>query len=104
MIVRTWRTGVHPDRSLDYDEFAHARSRVMFAHAHGCIGVFFTHDSLEARAVITLWKSLEHIEALEHSAKYAETVAALMATGALTGSQTVELLHVDDYWLPNPLD
>jgi hypothetical protein len=42
LIVRIWRTGVDPDRALEYREFAQSRSLPMFRNQPGFRGVLFS--------------------------------------------------------------
>jgi hypothetical protein len=51
------------------------------------------------RAVITLWHDQDAVDALDHSADYRATVAAIEATGFLRAPQTVEILPVDNAWV-----
>lgn len=98
MIVRVWRTGVDEERAAEYEAFAVGRSLPMFRRQDGCCGVFFVRTE-GGRAVITLWRDLEAVEALDESKDYLETVAAIKAEGFLEGAQSVEVMPVDSAWI-----
>jgi hypothetical protein len=49
--------------------------------------------------VITLWDDAEAAAALDASETYAETVAAIVATGFLRGESTVEVFDVEDFYV-----
>lgn len=93
MIVRIWRTGVDPARVAEYRAFAQGRSLPMFEQQDGFLGVLFT-ESGDDCAVVSFWRDEVAVDALARSGSYAETAAALGATGILRGEQTVEVLHV----------
>ena len=93
MIVRIWTTRVEPTRVDEYRSFAIERSLPMFREQDGFLGVMFTESELRF-AVISLWTDRRAAEALESSASYRATVAAITRAGFLTGSQGVEILDV----------
>jgi hypothetical protein len=93
MIARLWRTGIDPARGAEYDAFAAAHSRPMFAAVPGCLGAFFLGTG-EVRSVLSLWADAASIDALESSPLYRETVIRFQATGILREPQTVELFEV----------
>ena len=93
MIARLWQTRIDPARGADYDAFAGAHSRPMFAALPGCLGALFLGAG-EVRSVLSLWTDRASIEALESSVLYRETVARFQATGVLREPQTVELFEV----------
>jgi heme-degrading monooxygenase HmoA len=98
LIVRIWRTGVDPDRALEYREFAQSRSLPMFRNQPGFRGVLFSAAGA-VRIVITLWDDAEAAAALDASETYAETVAAIVATGFLRGESTVEVFDPEDFYV-----
>jgi hypothetical protein len=93
MIARLWQTGIDPARGAEYDAFAGAHSRPMFAALPGCLGAFFLGTG-GMRSVLSLWADRASIGALESSVLYRETVARFQATGVLREPQTVELFEV----------
>lgn len=93
MIVRIWRTGVDPARVDEFRAFAAERSLPMFERQEGFLGVLFTETEHDY-ATVSFWRDAASVDALGRSESYAETVAALVATGLLTGEQTVEVFHV----------
>jgi heme-degrading monooxygenase HmoA len=64
----------------------------------GFRGVLFSAAGA-ARIVITLWDDAEAAAALDTSETYAETVAAIVATGFLRGESTVEVFDVEDFYV-----
>jgi hypothetical protein len=50
--------------------------------------------------VLTLWDSLSDAEALENSARYQDTVAAILRTGFILGATPVILAPVEDPMCP----
>ncbi|HEV8382569.1 MAG TPA: hypothetical protein VGQ29_13365 [Gemmatimonadales bacterium] len=95
MILRIWRTGVDPGRWREYAEFEREHSLPMFRAQPGCRGVLFVRlPQGVGAAACSFWDDQESIEALKSSATYQATVARLLATGLLTGDQTVEILEV----------
>ena len=67
----------------------------MFRQQPGCRGVLFlrTTDGSGA-AALTLWEDQGAIERLANSPTYKATVARLVATGLLIGSQSIEVFRV----------
>jgi heme-degrading monooxygenase HmoA len=102
MIVRVWRTGLDESRAAEYDRFAMERSLPLFRRQPGLRGVLFTHSD-NGPAVITFWADRTAVDALESSAEYRETAAAISATGFLRSPQTVDVLEVDGGWIPSEL-
>jgi heme-degrading monooxygenase HmoA len=98
MIARIWSAEIDETRADEYREFAHARSLPMFRAQPGFAGVLFAAQGAQ-RAVITLWDKLAAAEALDHSATYRATVAALEATGVLRGDSAVEVLELEGVFL-----
>jgi hypothetical protein len=70
----------------------------LFRAQPGFAGVLFAAQGAK-RAVISLWDSLAAAEALDHSATYTATVAALEATGFLRGDSAVEVLELEGIFL-----
>jgi hypothetical protein len=54
-IARIWKTGVDPERALEYEQFAREVSLPMFQAQEGFEGVFMLRDGADC-TVITLWK------------------------------------------------
>ncbi|MCB8818997.1 antibiotic biosynthesis monooxygenase family protein [Microvirga rosea] len=97
MKCRIWRTQVIPGRFEDYERFARETSLPMFQSQTGYRGVIMAGDGPE-RLVITFWDSDEAIAALDSSPSYRNTVSKIVATGFLTGAQSVEVYdtHLSD--------
>ncbi|WP_036358131.1 hypothetical protein [Microvirga sp. BSC39] len=97
MKCRIWRTQVVPDRFGDYERFARETSLPMFRSQTGYRGVMMAGDGAD-RVVITLWENDDAIAALDASPTYRETVSKIIATGFLTGDQSVEVYdtHLSD--------
>lgn len=93
MIIRTWTTGVDEARADEYERFAEQISTPMFAAQQGFRGVVFARSEGE-RIVSTWWEDAASIEALEASATYRETVAAILRTGFLREPQSVTVHEV----------
>ena len=96
MILRLWRTGLDESRAVEYDTFAHERSRPMFERQQGFRGLFFVRTAT-GRAVITVWDDKASVDALDASSDYRDTVAAIVATGFLRDPQSVEVMPVDEF-------
>jgi heme-degrading monooxygenase HmoA len=98
MIVRIWRTHVQERREQEYRDFARSRSLPMFRAQPGFLGVMFTAHRAE-RAVISMWKDVASVEALDRSPTYRSTVSEIEASGFLRGPSTVEVLEVDEFFV-----
>src|SRR5262245_6708677 len=98
MIVRIWLTHIDQTRADEYRDFAHSRSLPMFRAQPGFVGVLFAAHRAE-RAVITLWRDLASVEALDQSQTYKATVAEIEATGFLQGQSVVEVLELEEVFL-----
>lgn len=98
MIARIWRTGLDEMRANEYDRFAAERSFAMFQRQPGFCGVLFARMD-NGRAVITLWRDEDAVSALDGSADYRDTVAAIQATGFLRPPQSIEILVVEGPWI-----
>jgi heme-degrading monooxygenase HmoA len=94
VIVRIWRTRIDPARSEEYERFAGERSLPMFRRQAGFRGVLFASGDESERVVLTFWENVGAVDELGRSPTYRETVDALLASGILTGEQTVEVLDV----------
>ena len=97
MKCRIWRTGVVSGRFEEYERFAREISLPMFQSQAGYRGVLMAGDGPE-RIVITLWEDDDAIAALNASRSYRDTVSRIVATGFLTGAQSVEIYdtHLSD--------
>jgi hypothetical protein len=91
MIVRIWRTQIDETRAADYRDL----SLPMFRAQRGFDGVFFAARRAE-RAVISFWRDLSSVEALDVSSTYQATVAEIEATGMLRGESAVEVLEIEE--------
>jgi heme-degrading monooxygenase HmoA len=94
VIVRIWRTGIHQARAEDYDRFTRERSLPMFRSQAGFRGVLFAAGRDAERVVLSFWEDGVAVAALDQSPSYLETVDALLASGILSGPQSVEVLTV----------
>jgi heme-degrading monooxygenase HmoA len=99
VIVRIWRTGVDPDRVVEYETFAADESLPMFRKQSGFQGVLFLRTGGHA-SVITLWDDMHAVERLADSPTYFETVKRIANSGMLVGDQVIEVfeahgLHVE---------
>jgi heme-degrading monooxygenase HmoA len=94
VIVRIWRTGIRAARAEEYERFARERSLPMFRAQTGYRGALFASGGVTERVVLSFWDDVGAVAALDESPSYRETVAALLATGILTGEQSVEVLDV----------
>jgi heme-degrading monooxygenase HmoA len=89
-VARIWSTSIAPGREAEFEEFARTRSLPMFRAQAGFQEVLILRDGPES-LVVTLWKSLDDVEALDRSATYRDTVAAIRETGFLVGDQSVRI-------------
>jgi heme-degrading monooxygenase HmoA len=86
MILRIWRANIDPARAEEYERFARERSLPMFRSHRGFRGCAFLRNGSDC-AVVTLWARPADVAALEASALYRETVAAIMATGFVRATE-----------------
>jgi len=98
MIVRIWRTQIDRARAGEYRDFAHSRSLPMFRAQPGFAGALFAGQRAE-RVVITLWRDLASVKALDCSHTYQAAVADIEATGFLHGHSTLEVLALGEAFL-----
>ncbi len=95
MLLRIWRTGVDPARWPEYEHFEQEDSLPMFRQQPGCRGVLFVRaGDAKGAAACSFWDDQQAIEQLRNSPTYQGTVARLLATGLLTGEQSVEVYQV----------
>jgi heme-degrading monooxygenase HmoA len=87
MIVRVWLTGIDELRAEEYTQVANQKSVPMFRAQPGFAGVLFTARA-GGRAVITFWEDHASAEALDTSATYKTTIAAIEATGCKDTAQS----------------
>ncbi|MGE5803870.1 MAG: hypothetical protein ACM358_16625 [Gemmatimonadota bacterium] len=95
MLLRIWRTGVDPARWAEYARFEQEHSLPMFRQQSGCRGVLFGRlAGGSGAAACSFWDDQAAIEQLATSQTYKATVARLLATGLLAGSQSVEVFEI----------
>ena len=99
MKCRIWRTNVVPGRFDEYETFARDVSLPMFRAQDGYAGLLMAGEGAE-RVVITLWRDADAVAALDRSTIYHETVKCIMATGFISGHQSVEVhdVHISDLY------
>lgn len=95
MLLRIWRTGVDPKRWSEYQRFEREHSLPMFRAQPGCCGVLFVRmaDGSGA-AACSFWDDQDAINRLATSPTYQATMRRIIASGFLTGSQSVEVFEV----------
>ena len=96
--MRIWRSRIKEGREEEYDHFARDESKPMFEAQAGNLGVLFTRTGDDC-AVISFWKDLRAITAMETSQSYRKTVGKIEGTGFLKGKQTVEIFAATDGFL-----
>ena len=95
MLLPIWRTGVDPQPWPEYARFEREHSLAMFREQAGCYGVVFVRTSDgSGAAACTFWQDRSASERLAQSRRYQATVARLLDSGLLTGTQSVEVLEV----------
>ena len=94
MVAHIWRTGVKPERLVEYEQFARERSLPMFREQRGFIGVLFMREKADRAAVLTFWEDEKAVEELEASPLYRQTVEAILGSGFLAEEQSVEVFEV----------
>lgn len=96
-IARLWHTRIDPERAEEYEAFARDISLPMFQAQTGYGGVLMFRDGSEC-TVLTLWKSVDAVEALDASPIYRSTVERIKAAGFLREPQSVTIadLHLID--------
>jgi heme-degrading monooxygenase HmoA len=97
-IARIWKTGVDPERALEYEHFARHVSLPMFQAQQGFEGVFMLRDGADC-TVITLWNSPADAAALSNSTTYKATVQRILDRGFLVGEQTLQTCEIHLSWL-----
>jgi len=102
MIVRVWTTGYAPGRLDDLIAFAETRLQPFFRDHDGCLACFFTHDDDEWRT-ITFWRDQAAVDGVKHSAVYRTMLDDLLASGILSGGQTVRKMKAVGGGLFGPL-
>jgi heme-degrading monooxygenase HmoA len=102
VILRVWRTRIDEARSREYRVFAQERSLPMFRQQAGFVGVLFAQHGAE-RAVISLWRDFESVEALASSESYQATVGEIVGTGFLQGESSVEVFELEGAFLGGAL-
>lgn len=96
MLLRIWQTGVDPHRWHEYAQFEREHSLPMFRQQPGCRGVLFVRASGgSGAAACSFWDDRAAIEQLATSPTYQATVARLLGTGLLTGTQRVDVFEID---------
>jgi heme-degrading monooxygenase HmoA len=97
MKCRIWCTQVVSGRFEEYERFAREISLPMFRAQAGYRGGLMAGDGSE-RIVITLWEDADAVAALDLSQSYRDTVSRIVATGFLTGEQSIEVYdtHLSD--------
>jgi heme-degrading monooxygenase HmoA len=93
MVLRLWATGLDAARATEYDAFANSRSLAMFKALEGCLGVIFVRSDVRGY-VLSFWRDMASIEALEYSELYRSTVRDILAVGFLEEPQTTELVNL----------
>jgi hypothetical protein len=95
MLLRIWHTGVDPQRWSEYARFELEHSLPMFRQQHGCRGVLFLRSAGgSGAAACTFWDDWDAVERLGTSSTYQATVAGLVGTGLLSGSQRVDVYEL----------
>ena len=94
MVIRIWRTQLDESRAGEYLDFARTRSTPMFRSQPGFAGVLFAARPGE-REVITFWEDRAAADALESSAEYRRTVAAIETAGFLKGPSVVNVFELE---------
>jgi heme-degrading monooxygenase HmoA len=93
MVLRLWAAGLDAARLTEYDAFANSRSLAMFKALEGCLGVIFLRSDVRGY-VLSFWRDMASIEALEYSELYRSTVRNILAVGFLEEPQTTELVNL----------
>jgi heme-degrading monooxygenase HmoA len=100
VFLRIWRARVDPQRLPEYERFALQESAAMFREQPGFKGVLFARNGSDCM-VVSLWENEDALAALDSAALYRQTAQRLLATGVLLGSQSVEILNIHGYELPD---
>lgn len=91
LVARIWKTKIDPGRAPDYERFAREVSLPMFRAQTGFAGALMLRDHDECQ-VITIWQSLDAVEALASSHSYHETVDRIMTEGFIWGDQQIQVM------------
>lgn len=90
MIIRIWTTGLIPGRMHEYLEFADKYSIPMFKQQKGILGVNVLVKE-DKSLVLTYWKDIKDINAMENDLLYNQTVDKIRNAGFLKDPQQVEI-------------
>lgn len=93
MLIRIWKVGLAPGKSKELEVFANAISLPMFRAQPGCLAVLFTRSALEC-VTVTLWSSIESVEAMENSAQYRNVVRQIVESGIVEDDHVTEVYTV----------
>jgi heme-degrading monooxygenase HmoA len=94
VILRIWRTELHPARLGEYRRFERERSLPMFHRQAGLLGVLFLREAEAQTASLTIWEDEGTLEALESSPSHRQAARELAESGMLAGEQSVEVFEV----------
>lgn len=90
MIVRIWTTGIIPGKKHEYLEFAKNYSIPMFKKQKGILAANLLVKN-DKSFVLTYWKDIKDINAMENDLLYHQTVDKIRNAGFLTEPQQVEI-------------
>jgi hypothetical protein len=93
MIVRLWTSGYDPARLDEFIAFARERLEPFFRQQDGCLGCMFNYDAEQWRTV-SYWRDETASAAVKTSGAYHHILDDLVASGLLTGSQSVKVMNV----------
>jgi len=93
LIWRLWRTGLKPNRSQAYEEFARKVSLPMLRQQKGFLGCVMSRDADEG-LVLTFWPDIDAVAALDESQSYQATVARILEADLMAGTQSTETKEI----------
>ena len=93
-VLRIWRARIDSSRAGEYLSFANEQSLPMFRGHAGFLGVIFAARGAE-RLVLTVWRDMEAVRALDASPRYSATVADIEASGFLDSASPVEVYTIE---------
>lgn len=93
MLLRIWKVSLAPGKAEELETFANTISLPMFKAQPGCLAVFFTRTASEC-ATVTVWSSVQSVEAMERSAQYQRVVRQIEESGILEDDHVTEVFSV----------
>jgi len=99
--VRLWTTDLVAGRAAQFDELSVTHSVALFQSLPGCVGAVFARSETTGY-VLTAWHDGAAADAAAQLPVYREAVGAIMASGVITGRQSLQPLTVSASFMASP--